>query len=483
MEDGKSFASSTYNMASLVSVEDHLLEHLGAYAAALQQKIYQIRIVLKDMDVEHQKAALDPVAFVSNPLNSFPLVRRMHHDATKLFQFFQREPGEEHLNFIANYGLSDYNQENLEEAIRGLLRIKETYELNERDMSRGLLWHKQYDSKLSALDCFEMAQYLFKMDKCNESFKWIQIGLELHDKTPQVLHELLGTDRANIWMQIGALHSAMNDADGAAMALKTAIKYGSNEQRKQAKVFSQGIAHYHAHLENCRHPGTLPVRSELKCRYNTLTTPFLRLAPLKLEELSRDPYLVLYHDVVQASQMLHIRQLAESRLNHSTVGTGQTLEGRTSMSAGLSRNETQQLHQSIIDMTGFDITNSEALSVLNYGMAGQYIYHHDCGFNEKEMPRSHFPKGNRLATVLFYLSEVALGGATSFPELNISVAAKPGNALLWHNLDNAGNCDPRSLHSACPVILGSRWVATKWINIPDQWRTKPCLREKPSPMK
>lgn len=60
---------------------------------------------------------------------------------------------------------------------------------------------------------------------------------------------------------------------------------------------------------------------------------------------------------------------------------------------------------------------------------------------------------------LFKLSDVEKGGATVFPYLKLRVEPKKGSAVFWYNLKHSGYADPRTLHSGCPVLLGSKWVA------------------------
>lgn len=89
--------------------------------------------------------------------------------------------------------------------------------------------------------------------------------------------------------------------------------------------------------------------------------------------------------------------------------------------------------------------------------------------------------GNRLATWLFYVShgdtfcvksrletadsilswfqvsDVELGGATVFPDLNLTVYPRKGSAAFWFNLHKNGEGDSRTLHAACPVLAGTKW--------------------------
>lgn len=65
--------------------------------------------------------------------------------------------------------------------------------------------------------------------------------------------------------------------------------------------------------------------------------------------------------------------------------------------------------------------------------------------------------GNRIATVLFYMNDVIQGGATVFPKIRASVSPRKGSATVWFNLFKSGDGDYRTLHAACPVLVGTKW--------------------------
>ena len=60
------------------------------------------------------------------------------------------------------------------------------------------------------------------------------------------------------------------------------------------------------------------------------------------------------------------------------------------------------------------------------------------------------------------------GGGTGFPELGITVPAKKGDVVVFHNtLSNAADTrpkiHPRSLHAGgMPVIKGEKWMVNLW---------------------
>lgn len=56
-----------------------------------------------------------------------------------------------------------------------------------------------------------------------------------------------------------------------------------------------------------------------------------------------------------------------------------------------------------------------------------------------------------------------------WPFAGISVFARKGSAIFWYNRSRDGEIDSLSIHKACPVILGNKWIGNKWIHSLGQW--------------
>lgn len=55
--------------------------------------------------------------------------------------------------------------------------------------------------------------------------------------------------------------------------------------------------------------------SKLRCKYVTNNSPFLTIAPLKLEEAYLKPYIVIYHDVIYDSEIDVVKTMAKPRVH------------------------------------------------------------------------------------------------------------------------------------------------------------------------
>ena len=120
-----------------------------------------------------------------------------------------------------------------------------------------------------------------------------------------------------------------------------------------------------------------------------------------------------------------------------------------------------RIYKRISDVTGLDIETAEGLQVASYSIGGHYRTHYDFFFGEDLKKYITAWERNRIATWLFYASDVELGGATVFPLAEAIVFPKKGSAAFWYNLHRNGDGDQETLHGACPVLVGTK---LGWLN-------------------
>ncbi|XP_042418476.1 prolyl 4-hydroxylase 1-like [Zingiber officinale] len=208
---------------------------------------------------------------------------------------------------------------------------------------------------------------------------------------------------------------------------------------------------------------------------------FLHLGLVKPEILSWSPRIILFRNFLTMEECDYLKTIAEPHLQVSQVhdtktGKRVTTDGRTSYGTFLTLGQTkfsmiQAVEKRIATFTQVPQENAELLYVIRYRPTEYYLIHHDY------LPEDTMGKGGqRVATMLMYLSNVVEGGETYFPLAGsgncscggvtvhgLCVKPNKGDALLLWNMDLNGKVDPMSLHSGCPVIKGEKWTATSWM--------------------
>ena len=224
------------------------------------------------------------------------------------------------------------------------------------------------------------------------------------------------------------------------------------------------------------HGGQLPDRP-----YALLAEPIRRLGRNQLEpcdglqprirlQLSQ-PVVVLLDGVLTGAECEALIALAQPQLQSSTVvedqGGGAVLDQRrSSVGTGFPRRTqvlADQIERRIGQWLDYPVERLEGMQVLCYQPGGEYRAHFD--FFDPALGGSarHLAKGGqRVLTVVLYLSDVAAGGGTSFPELGLTIQPHRGSALCFINVQAEGTPDRRTLHAGLPVIEGTKYIATLW---------------------
>jgi prolyl 4-hydroxylase len=184
------------------------------------------------------------------------------------------------------------------------------------------------------------------------------------------------------------------------------------------------------------------------------------------------PIVVLLQGVLSNDECAELIELARPRLRPSTVvdpqtGTNTVANYRNSEGMFFRPAETPLialLDRRLAELMNCPLENGEGLQVLRYGPGGHTAPHFDFLIpsnptNEASVKRS----GQRLSTLMIYLSEVARGGETVFPEVGLSVFPRQGNAVYFEYANSRQQLDARSLHAGAAVIEGEKWAVTKWM--------------------
>ncbi|KAK9837430.1 hypothetical protein WJX81_001827 [Elliptochloris bilobata] len=208
----------------------------------------------------------------------------------------------------------------------------------------------------------------------------------------------------------------------------------------------------------------------------------------RVEEISWTPRAFVLKGFLGEHEVLHLIEKARPTMTKSVVldsvtGESQDSEVRTSTGTFFALNEDtiiMEIERRIARVTQLPQLNGEGLQILHYVGGQKYEPHHD--FFHDSVNQAPELGGQRVATILMYLTTPEEGGETVFPaaplEMRVSgpqwsacarqgLAVKPrrGDALLFYSLQPNGELDESSLHGSCPVTKGEKWSATKWIHV------------------
>ncbi|KAL3079664.1 hypothetical protein niasHS_013946 [Heterodera schachtii] len=341
---------------------------------------------------------------VMNPVNAYLLIKRLTRDWQRIRQLMNANPGDQFIKNIT--GVREANavkypdDEDLDGAAQGLLRLQDTYKLKTTDLANGFVDGESVAKELNANDCFESGQAAYNQKDYYYTLEWMQEALR---RDP----------------------SATLEAD-----ILEFLAYALYQQGNQKRALA-------------------------------MTKWLVRLAPGHPRAAGNVKW---YEDHMTADELASLNELPEiqnerKRFNDIPSGTHlsvcavaslkfrpQILPSSTVISSG-TRDEhpiSERINRRIHEMTNLDMESAEELQVANYGIGGHYDPHFDFARSGEKSP--YKGKGNRIATVLFYMSQPKKVGLTVYTDLETGVAPTIHDTLFWYNLLRDGEGDMRTRH-------------------------------------
>ncbi|CAL2040601.1 unnamed protein product [Caenorhabditis brenneri] len=495
------------DLQHMLGAEKDVTTVIDKYIAAERERLDDLRRYAHEY--VHRNAHAEAVGpeFVTNPINAYLLIKRLTSEWKKVENIMLNNKANTFLkNITDNRERSEVKfpgEEDLSGAAIALLRLQDTYKLDTLDLSNGVIRGEKVSNKLSGHDTFEVGRAAYNQKDYYHCLMWMQVALnKIENESPPTVEEseILEYLAYSLYQQ-GNVRRALSLTKRLAKIAPNHPRAKGNvkwyEDMLQGKdmvgdlppivnkrVEFDGIVERDAYEALCR--GEIPPveekwKNKLRC-YLKRDKPFLKIAPIKVEILRYDPLAVLFKNVISDSEIEVIKELASPKLKRATVQNSKTGElehatYRISKSAWLKGDldpVVDRVNRRIEDFTGLNQATSEELQVANYGLGGHYDPHFDFARKEEKNAFKTLNTGNRIATVLFYMSQPELGGATVFNHLGTAVFPSKNDALFWYNLRRDGEGDLRTRHAACPVLLGVKWVSNKWIHEKGQEFTRPC---------
>lgn len=189
--------------------------------------------------------------------------------------------------------------------------------------------------------------------------------------------------------------------------------------------------------------------------------------------LLEDPRLRVFEDFASPAICAWLVECARNRLSRAHVydadsGGRRVHQARTNSETDFNIVECDLvlilLRARIAAAAGLPPAVMELTKVLHYAEGQRFDPHFD--FIDPGVPGfagELAMRGQRLATFLLYLNDDYEGGETEFPRLGLRHRGGRGAALMFANVNRAGQPDQRTLHSGLPPSRGEKWLLSQWI--------------------
>ncbi|XP_075706037.1 prolyl 4-hydroxylase subunit alpha-3 [Rhinoderma darwinii] len=508
--------SSMMTVQQALDTEKVLIQHLGTYLEEETYRLNDLRRFYNKVRALHRTAG----AQVSDPISAYTLLKRLQSEWMNLVNSLETN---ENVRVLKDgYEKVEKNLpalEDVEGAAKALMRLQDVYSLKVKDLTKGILqrgassqlsvlYKPDQVSSMSADDCFHIGKVAYDIEDFYHSIPWLEEAVSMFRES---YGRWFTEDQGSLEGALDYLAFSYYKAGNVSQALylsRECLLYDPYNTRlalnvaKYEKILDEMPASEGAEGQSLLRPNVTHLRTRdlyeglcqtlgsqpfhykdprLVCSYDTNSSPYIILQPLKKEVVNLAPYVVLYHDFVSDYEAEKIKELAAPWLQRSVVASGiqqAQVEYRISKSAWLKDTVDpviRKLDTRIAAATGLHARApyAEYLQVVNYGIGGHYEPHFDHATSMKS-PVYRTNTGNRIATFMIYLSAVHLGGSTAFIYANFSTPVVKNAAVFWWNLHRNGEGNEDTLHAGCPVLVGNKWVANKWIHEYGQEFNRPC---------
>ena len=369
---------------------------------------------------EHLLMANGFLDYVSNPLNAFLLVKRTTLDSKLIKQQLLKTSAE----FLDKVSDLTSSQSELTGTVTGLARLQETYGLKSDDLAKGIIDGVKYRDELTSQDLYDLGSELLNADKTDLAIEYLNLALEKVKEYPEKYIELMTLSR------LSDAYNRTNEYEEAILVIDEFQELDpSNKIHRKDREIYQQLLIKQLELEDDEEYDELLNKeldlyrsvcsgierqdvtelSQLHCRFVS-NSFFSKLARFKIEEASLDPYIVLFIDVVSETEIEELKQISKLKFTTAKIGKDDTTNvvkrlAKVAWYADEDNEIVARLSRRVEDMTGLTTTTAEFLQVQNYGIGGHYQPHYDfIPTFGNELVEDSFDHGNRLATVLFYVS-------------------------------------------------------------------------------
>ncbi|KAH8369066.1 hypothetical protein KR009_000477, partial [Drosophila setifemur] len=420
-----------------LNLERDLLQNLQEYAEKLEEKIDIINDSVKEYKEEIAEANEDPELYLSNPINSFRLIRHMHQDWVSWQIYMEKPVAEEQVAKIESLLQGRHIKIEFQRAAEDVEILTKFYDLKPQE----LVAKDEGKSPLhlSPLDCYHLGLDRYETADYQGAAKWLGVAAKNFTLSKySELYEMIGVPRWQMYRDYGRALRQLDrpevyDAYQKANELSPHNVHLMEELRMfelltlrdPMEPIPDEIETPTKMQEMCR-GNFSPEPGHLFCEYITVN-PFLDFAPLRIEVLVDELFAFLYLGSVYESEIEHLKDAFE---RCSPVDTFVLDEGITgcSISDGYSR-VTRRLKERIQGMMVLD-KGSDRSYIVQYASVKPFqvykLFRNATKFPELNSEGFEEIEG----TAMVFLNDESLGGGITISDYKMLTQPKKGNVLI-----------------------------------------------------
>lgn len=490
-------------MENLVYREREMRFELENYVKLEQERLSKLQTFLAKVTAAHEMVGDDVSRYLGHPVNSYLEIRRFFKEWPEVERLIQLDNSEAVSDAITKHKEAFPVKEDYDGAITALLRLQDTYQLQPSTFTQGKLPGSVPSPKMGVSEVYDVGRHAYLNSDMFYTRAWMEETLKLYNKNndPEDINLFDIYDHLSFSeYKRGNLRKALNyshkmvELDPTHERARGNVAYFGEEIKMYKQTGRRGDTgiitdtkvkprserdnwHRTSSFQNYERLCRGEVRnlteweqSKMVCWYYN-DPPRLKLKPAKFERVFVKPEIIIFRDILTEPEMAKIKELASPRLRRATIqhpvtGNLEYAAYRISKSGWLKDTDHElirRVSRRIEDVTGLTMDTAEELQIVNYGIAGHYEPHFDFARDHEDKFTS-LGTGNRIATFLAYMSNVEAGGGTVFTQVGTTLFPSKGDAAFWWNLKRSGNGDESTRHAGCPVLVGQKWVANKWIH-------------------
>ncbi|XP_037950139.1 prolyl 4-hydroxylase subunit alpha-2 isoform X2 [Teleopsis dalmanni] len=467
----KTEAAYRDNIKEFLSTETSQINFLRQYTQLMENSLMQLKRKTTYIANIHNKGSNDTETYLHNPINALNILKRLTTDWTQIIDYAEKlEPSEVEMNLMAmEENLAYPTERDYDESVANLLRLQQFYNLEPEHLSIGEMNGIKFGSEMTWSDCLEIGRQSLIIGNQNIAKFWIELALSKLPTTSknisstakntifEVLKAVLNTEYASgnfnkshdIVKKMLELKPTHKGAQKAKTQIESKVRSKTGESKKNIEKKKKLKTTEEVWFEEiCREAtfttqAPLSISAQKLCKLDRGNFPQLFLQPLKVEFLSVNPLIVIYHEIFTLKQLDNLRNLLKIfKSDNRAVEEYQIEDILMSI---------KQILQLVTGYSSIKLSDwkTDCNSFENFGPFDAEYY--------------KITSANIIGTTFLNFQASKLGGAIVFPQLEVGINIPVRSLLYWSNLNEFHEVDYRTEAHLCPVIIGTQISATAFV--------------------